>query len=184
MSIFAILAHGGASSGDGPERRSGEWRPAAAARNRGLGRSGTPPDPIANPAFFGLLATRPPMQTRHCHLVIQRERLRTEVAQIRWDATQLYSLTVAIAPSSANQPAQRLGCRLAARFLTKQSQISQLFQHVHDPTGVRPPAQASGRGTPMSSRYHLLQTDDTYLWGAAQRRSLGGASSLQGLSAT
>src|SRR3954469_7606725 len=38
-----ILAHGGASSGDGPERRSGEWRPAAAARNRGLGRSGTPP---------------------------------------------------------------------------------------------------------------------------------------------
>src|SRR3954466_13025190 len=24
-------------------RRSGEWRPAAAARNRGLGRSGTPP---------------------------------------------------------------------------------------------------------------------------------------------
>src|SRR6185436_5882705 len=40
---FAILAHGGASSGDGPERRSGEWRPAAAARNRGLGRSGTPP---------------------------------------------------------------------------------------------------------------------------------------------
>src|SRR5207344_3068275 len=28
---------------DGPERRSGEWRPAAAARNRGLGRSGTPP---------------------------------------------------------------------------------------------------------------------------------------------
>src|SRR4051794_41107471 len=30
-------------SGDDPERRSGEWRPAAAARNRGLGRSGTPP---------------------------------------------------------------------------------------------------------------------------------------------
>src|ERR1700755_3103777 len=38
-----ILAHGGASSRDDPERRSGEWRPAAAARNRGLGRSGTPP---------------------------------------------------------------------------------------------------------------------------------------------
>src|SRR3954452_3919437 len=30
-------------SGDDPERRSGEWRPAAAARHRGLGRSGTPP---------------------------------------------------------------------------------------------------------------------------------------------
>ena len=41
--MICILAHGGASSGDGPERRSGEWRPAAAARNRGLGRSGTPP---------------------------------------------------------------------------------------------------------------------------------------------
>ena len=26
---------------------------------------------------------------------------------------------------------------------------------------------ARGRGTPMSSRYHLLQTDDTYLWAAA-----------------
>src|SRR3954462_15871921 len=38
-----ILAHGGASSRDDPERRSGEWSPAAAARNRGLGRSGTPP---------------------------------------------------------------------------------------------------------------------------------------------
>src|SRR3954465_3610861 len=25
------------------QRRSGEWRPAAAARNRGLGRAGTPP---------------------------------------------------------------------------------------------------------------------------------------------
>src|SRR3954454_21515282 len=38
-----ILAHGGASSRDDPERRSEEWRPAAAARDRGLGRSGTPP---------------------------------------------------------------------------------------------------------------------------------------------
>jgi len=26
---------------------------------------------------------------------------------------------------------------------------------------------ARGRGTPMSSRYHLLQTDDKYLWAAA-----------------
>ena len=28
-------------------------------------------------------------------------------------------------------------------------------------------SNARGRGTPMSSRYHLLQTDDTYLWAAA-----------------
>src|SRR3954447_18573441 len=51
------LAHGGASSGDGPERRSGEWRPAAAARNRGLGRFGTPParqdDLAARSSLYG-----------------------------------------------------------------------------------------------------------------------------------
>jgi len=41
------------------------------------------------------------------------------VAQIRWDATQLYSLTVAIAPSPANQPAQRLGCRRGVFDKTK-----------------------------------------------------------------
>src|SRR6476659_1596705 len=52
-----ILAHGGASSRDDPERRSGEWRPAAAARNRGLGRSGTPParhdDLAARSSLYG-----------------------------------------------------------------------------------------------------------------------------------
>src|SRR4051795_10562921 len=38
-------------------RRSGEWRPAAAARNRGLGRSGTPParhdDLAARSSLYG-----------------------------------------------------------------------------------------------------------------------------------
>src|SRR3954452_3580673 len=57
MRYIAILAHGGASSGDGPERRSGEWRPAAAARNRGLGRDGTPParhdDLAARSSLYG-----------------------------------------------------------------------------------------------------------------------------------
>jgi hypothetical protein len=55
---------------------AGEWRPAAAARNRGLGRSGTPPDRIANPSLFGLLAMRPPTRTRRRQLVIWGKRSR------------------------------------------------------------------------------------------------------------
>ena len=38
---------------------------------------------------------------------------RKKTPEIRWGATQLYSLTIAIAQSPANQPAQRFGCRLA-----------------------------------------------------------------------
>ena len=63
--MICILAHGGASSGDGPERRSGEWRPAAAARNRGLGRSGTPTGHFVITTFFELSSVRPPARARH-----------------------------------------------------------------------------------------------------------------------
>jgi len=52
---------------DGPERRSGEWRPAAAARNRGLGRSGTPPNLIVKQWLFCLSRTQPPTQARPVH---------------------------------------------------------------------------------------------------------------------
>ena len=47
----------GASSRNDPEGGAGEWRPAAAARNRGLGRSGTPParhdDLAARSSLYG-----------------------------------------------------------------------------------------------------------------------------------
>src|SRR5439155_18785184 len=48
------LARRGASSGDGPVRRSRAWRPAAAARNRGLGRHGDPPAGHYDPAARSL----------------------------------------------------------------------------------------------------------------------------------
>ena len=46
-------------------RRSGEWRPAAAARNRGLGRSGTPTETIVISPVFELFSARPPARARH-----------------------------------------------------------------------------------------------------------------------
>jgi hypothetical protein len=46
MAPIVVFTHPRSSEGPSPEtsrRRSGEWRPAAAARNQGPGRSGTPP---------------------------------------------------------------------------------------------------------------------------------------------
>jgi hypothetical protein len=51
-------------------RGRGEWRPAAAARNRGLGRSGTPPCGIEIPTVLALFRMRPPTRARHNLLMV------------------------------------------------------------------------------------------------------------------
>ncbi len=45
-------------------RRSGEWRPAAAARNRGLGRSGTPTGYVVITTLFEFFSVQPPARAR------------------------------------------------------------------------------------------------------------------------